>query len=268
MDIARRERLSSPTSAMNTPLRKHAVTVALALGLLLAPSTSAQAGYRIQEIDPEFPDEVTTYWFQGGKARVDGALEGLTMIVDTQSGEGWLIDAALRRYAGGKFDALAAELARLDERDEEVSPDEDAGERAAPDRPHNVEIKDLGPGDRLLGYETRRHQVFVDAELIEELWIAPKLDVASEVDPAAFAAGMRKMLGESMSVGQGDEESPAYRTLRSSGYPLRQVLYFVGEKSTLDVTAVAAEKLPDSDFAVPKGYARIGYAELLLGEGE
>ena len=250
-------------------MRNQTLAAALAAGLLLASVSSARAGYRIQEVDPEFPGEVTTYRFQGGKARVDGALEGLTMIVDTKAGEGWLIDAALRRFAGGKFDELAAELARIDEQERgDEAEEEGVDEEEAPAKPHSVEVKDLGPAERLLGYETRRHQVFVDAELIEELWVAPKIDVASEVDPALFAAAMRKMLGESMSVGQGYEDSPAYRALRAAGYPLRQVLYFVGEKSTLEASAVAVESLPAGDFAVPQGFARVGYAELLLGEAE
>ena len=249
-------------------MRKLALAAPLAAALLLVSTPPAAAGYRIQEVDPEFPGESTSYWFQGGKVRIDGALEGLTMIVDTKAGEGWLIDAALRRYAGGKFEALAAELARFEaEESGEDAPAEGAG-AAAPAKPHAVEVKDLGAAERLLGYETKRHQVLVDGELIEELWIAPKIDVATEIDPAAFAAGMRKMLGDGMSVGQGYEESPAYRTLRATGYPLRQILYFVGEKSTLEVTAVSAQAIPAGDFTVPKGFQRVGYAELLLGEGE
>ena len=129
-------------------------------------------------------------------------------------------------------------------------------------------MKDLGPAERLLGYETRRHAVRVDGELIEELWVAPKVAVAAEVDPAAFAAAMGKMLGEGMSAGQGYEESAAYQALRATGFPLRQVLHFVGEKSTLEVTAVAVQDFPAADFAVPKGFTRVGYAELLFGEGE
>jgi hypothetical protein len=250
-------------------MKKLALAVPLAATLLLLVGSSARAGFRIQEVDPEFPGEVTTYWFQGGKARVDGALEGLTLIVDTKAGEGWLIDSALRRFAGGPFDALAAELARLEEENlEESSSEEGAGEAAAPAKPHSVEVKDLGPAERLLGYETRRHQVFVDGELIEEIWIAPKISTAAEVDPAAFATAMRKMLGDSMSVGQGYEESAAYRALRASGYPLRQILYFVGEKSTLEASAVTVQDFAAGDFAVPKGFARVGYAELLFGEGE
>jgi hypothetical protein len=245
------------------------LAAALAAALLLGVGSPARAGYRIHEVDPEFPGEVTTYWFQGGKVRVDGALEGLTMIVDTKAGEGWLIDAALKRFAGGPFDALAAELARFEARESGEEPADEGGDEAvAPAKPHSVEIKDMGPAERLLGYETRRHRVFVDGELIEELWIAPKVDVAAEVEPAAFATAMRKLLGDGMSVGQGYEESAAYRALRAAGYPLRQVLYFVGEKSTLEVSAVSVATFPASDFAVPKGFARVGYAELLLGEGE
>jgi hypothetical protein len=250
-------------------MNKLVLAAPLAAALLFAAAAPGRAGYRIQEVDPEFPGEVTTYWFQGGKARVDGALEGLTMIVDTKAGEGWLFDAALKRFAGGSLDALAAELAKLDaeERGEEAA-EGGAAEGTTQQKPHAVETKDLGPAERLLGYETRHHRVLVDGEVIEELWIAPKLDVAAEVDPAAFAAAMRKMLGDGMSLGQGYEESAAYRALRATGYPLRQVLFFVGEKSTLEVKSVAVEKIPAADFAVPKGFARVGYAELLLGEGE
>lgn len=268
MDNRRRGRLSSCPKTMSTHMRTHAAAAVLGAALLFAWCSPLQAGYRIKELDPEFPDEVTTYVFEDGKARVDGALEGLTMIVDTKAGEGWLIDSALKRYAGGKFDALAAELARLEGQGGEAGPEEEGGEAAAPEAPHTVAVKDLGAGDRLLGYETRRHQVLVDGELIEELWIATKLEVASEVDPVAFAAGMRRMLGEGMGTGQGYEDDPAYRALRATGYPLRQILYFVGEKSTLDVSAVAVEAIPATEFAVPKGFTKTGYAELLLGEEE
>jgi len=261
-----------------------ALATALGVALALPLASPALAGYRIQEVDPEFPGDVTTYWFQGGKARVEGALEGLTMIVDVKGGEGWLIDVAHRRYAGGTLDALAAELAKLDEQTveeavEEAAPEEGAGadqqadegageEAAAPEKPHRVEVKDLGAGERLLGHETRRHQVLVDGELIEELWVAPKVDVAAEVEAAAFASAMQKMLGAGLSTGQGYEESAAYRALRAGGYPLRQVLYFVGEKSVLEVSSVSVQSFDAADFAVPKGLTRVGYAELLLGEEE
>jgi hypothetical protein len=249
--------------------RGNALAAALAAALLLPCASPARAGYRIQEADPEFPGEVTTYWFQAGKARIDGALEGLTMLVDLKSGEGWLVDADLKRYAGGPLDQLAAELARLEEEQGgEVAAEDAADDAPPPEKPRSVEVKDLGAAERLLGYETRRHAVHVDGELIEELWIAPKLAVAAEVDQAAFAAAMSKMLGEGMGAGQGYEQSAAYRALRATGFPLRQVLHFVGEKSTLEVTAVAVQDFPAADFAVPKGFTRVGYAELLFGEGE
>ena len=104
--------------------------------------------------------------------------------------------------------------------------------------------------------------------MLEELWLAPKIQVASEIDLVAFGTAMQKMLGGGAGLSQGYEESETYRTLRAGGYPLRQVLYFVGEKSTLEVTSVTVKELPPADFAVPKGFTKIGYAELLLGGGE
>lgn len=251
------------------------VAVIAALSLLAA--SPVQAGFRIQEIDPEFPKEVTTTLFQGGKVRLDGALEGLSLLIDLKSGEGWLIEAQGKRYAGGPIADLAAELRKIEEdqaRDEAAAEaaageagKEKAGAAESP-KPHSIQVKDLGAGEPLLGYQTNRHQVFVDGELLEELWLSAKIDVSREVDLGAYQAALQKMLGGAAAASQGYEESEAYRHLRTLGYPLRQVLHFVGERNTLEVTSVAVVTLPPSDFAVPKGYRKIGYIELLLGESE
>jgi hypothetical protein len=62
-------------------MKRLSLAAALA-ALALATALPAFAGYRVKEIDPEFPTEATTSSFQGGKARVDGALEGLAIIID------------------------------------------------------------------------------------------------------------------------------------------------------------------------------------------
>jgi hypothetical protein len=242
------------------------VTAAVAV-LILASAATGRAGFRFQEVDPEFPADVTTSWFQGGKARVDGALEGLTVIVDLKSGEGWLIDSAFKRYAGGKIAELAEELRKAEGTQAEAAGSDDQ-EAAGRKKPHAIQVKDLGAGERLQGYDTRRHQVLVDGELLEELWLAPKLEVAREIDLTAFMTALQKMLGGGAGLNQGYEQSEEYRRLRAAGYPLRQVLYFVGEKSTLEVTSVAVQAFPASDFAIPKGFAKVGYVQLLFGEGE
>jgi hypothetical protein len=249
---------------------KLAAAAAVAV-LSLAAALPALAGFRIQEADLEFPKEVAVYWFQGGKARVDGALEGLTVIVDIKNGEGWLIDSASKRFAGGKLVELAEILQKVEgSLDSDAAPGNPVDKKAATEaaKPLAVEVKDLGAGERLQGYETRRFQVLLDGEVLEELWLAPKIQVASEIDLVAFGAAMQKMLGGGAGLSQGYEESEPYRNLRAGGYPLRQVLFFVGEKSTLEATSVAVKEFPLSDFAVPKGFKKIGYAELLLGEND
>jgi len=242
--------------------RRFAVAVLL---FAVFQASAAFAGWRIQEVDPEFPEEAMTYWFQGGKARVEGALEGLVILIDVKAQTGWLVEEGARRYAGGKIDELAEQLSDLENEglpeDEELLDDED--DEMSPGK---VEVKAMGPGERLLGYETSRYQVIVDGELLEELWVAPKVAVEGEVDPGAFASAMQLMLGGGTGLDQGYEQDPAYVKVRSAGYPLRQVLYFVGEKSVLDVTAVEQKTFPDATFAVPSGLAKTGYVELLVGE--
>ena len=250
--------------------RKLATAVALAI-LFLSTARPALAGFRIQEADLEFPQDVSVSWYQGGKARVDGALEGLTVIVDVKNGEGWLIDRASKRYAGGKFSELAEILQKVEGALEGDAPRGGSdGKKAAAEsaKPLAVVVKDLGAGERLRDYDTRHFQVLVDGELLEELWLAPKIQVASEIDLVAFGTAMKKMLGGGAGLSQGYEDGETYRTLRAGGYPMRQVLYFVGEKSTLEVTSVTVKDFPPTDFAIPKGFTKVGYAELLLGGGE
>jgi len=251
-------------------MKKLSMVAALA-ALALGTALPAWAGYRVKEVDPEFPKEVTTSYFQGGKARVDGALEGLSIIIDAKAGEGWLVDEAGKRYAGGSIAVLAEELRKAEAPEEDAAgADEGAAGDAdtGPEKPLAVEIKDLGAAEKLLGHETRRWQVLVDGELLEELWVAPTLDVGREIDQAAFGAAMQKMLGGTNSANQGYEDSPGYRKLRAGGYPLRQVLYFVGEKTTLEVAEIAAEAIPAAKFAVPEGFKKTGYVELLLGDDQ
>ena len=236
--------------------------------LSLSTALPALAGFRIQEVDLEFPQDVSVSWFQGGKARVDGALEGLTVIIDVRNEEGWIIDSSSKRYAGGKIAELAEILKKIEvDLENDAAPGESTGKKAeaAPAKSLAIAVKDLGAGERLQGYDTRHYQVLVDGELLEELWLAPKIQIASEIDVVAFGTAMQRMLGGGAGLTQGYEESEAYRNLRAGGYPLRQVLYFVGEKSTLEVTSVTIKELPDSDFAVPKAFSKVGYAELLLG---
>jgi hypothetical protein len=244
---------------------KFAAAAAAAV-LSLSAALPALAGFRISEADLEFPKDVSVFWFQGGKARVDGALEGLTVIIDIKNGEGWLIDNASKRFAGGKLAELAEILKKVEgtsDSDPGDTPDKKAATEST--KPLAVVVKDLGAGERLQGHETRRFQVLLDGEVLEELWLAPKIQIASEIDLVAFGAAMKKMLGGGAGLSQGYEESETYRNLRAGGYPLRQVLFFVGEKSTLEVTSVTVKDLPLADFAVPKGFTKIGYAELLLG---
>lgn len=244
------------------------LVAAAVAALSLAAAVPAFAGFRIQTADLEFPQDVTVSWFQGGKARVDGALEGLTVIVDLKSSEGWLIDSSSKRYAGGRLADLNAELRKADVAlDNDAAPGGRKGAAVAA-KPLVVAVKDLGAGEPLQGYDTRRYQVLMDGELLEELWLAPKIQIAAEVDLVAFGVALQKMLDGGAGLSQGYEETETYRALRASGYPLRQVLYFVGEKSTIEATSVEIKEFPPADFAVPKGFTKIGYAELLLGDGE
>jgi len=183
---------------------------------------NARPAFASEEVDLEFPRRSRFTGFKGGRPRVDGALEGLTAARGRQSGEGWLVGRASKRYAG-QVDALAEILKKVEGALESgAAPGEPRGTSGATGAGKAPGRR--GQGSR--GGESSRGTTPAlpgasRGEVLESCgpprksrW--PTRSISSPLDRDG-----QKMLGGRRGWSQGLRESATYRNLRAGGYPLR-----------------------------------------------
>ena len=94
--------------AMCRTAGRAAFATAAAACLTAAGVTAARAGWIVEEVDGDFPEAVRTSFFQGSRARVEGLLGSAVFLVDIDRREGYLVDEAAGRCAGGPIADIAA----------------------------------------------------------------------------------------------------------------------------------------------------------------
>ncbi len=228
------------------------------LGLLLSAPCAALAGWAIEEVDPDFPQDRTTLLFSGQKVRVSGLVDGLVFLVDLAEGKGYVVDEKRGLYAGGTVKAIGAELR---ERGDAPS-GEGAAEYAVSVLPP-LQVAPVAGEETVAGRRAEGYRVLMGDLLVEELWIAPSVTPPTEGPSASLFAILEVMTGGG-ETGAGDfpppyEEEAAYREVLLRGYPVRRVRHYRGETSVLEVTSAEQGDFPDDLFAVPPGFTRRDY---------
>jgi hypothetical protein len=246
---------------------------AAAAACLTAAVPVARAGWIVEEIDADFPEAVQTFYFQGGRARVEGLLGSAVFLVDIHSREVYLVDGAAGRYAGGPIADVAAVF-----RKERGGRKADPGSEGKPPRGPVVidgqpavlmlRVEKSDGGESIAGFATEHYRVIFDEEVIEEIWVAPALDVAPDGGVTPFAFLFEEMTGGrevSAEFPPGYEEQASYRQLLRVGYPVRRIRYYVGEKIVTEVRRVTEKDLPDEIFTLPPGLEKTDYHSLFFG---
>lgn len=242
-----------------------------ALVLLLAltwPPGPARAGLVITEGQGE---SLAQTYIQANKLRYDNS--GQVTIFDLNQGTMILLQPARKLYWAGTPEDFArqvksavdaqldAELKALPEEERQVLKDD--ARRPALEAPAKVVVKvERGAQvETLAGHPARKHQVFVEGQLIEEVWIAEDLDLTKELDPDKYAGLLLQTRSDDYSDWEFD---PQVRALRTRGLEMKSVRMAVtGPEESAVVQKVEKKQLPDSTFAVPPGYKKATMAQIL-----
>jgi hypothetical protein len=122
-------------------------------------------------------------------------------------------------------------------------------------------VERTGQVDTLAGHPARKHQIYVEGQLLEEVWIAEDLDIGKELDPDKYA----KLLLQTRSDDSGDWEfDPQVRALRTKGLEMKSIRHAAtGPEESGGVQKVEQKQLPDSTFQVPAGYQKATMAQIL-----
>jgi hypothetical protein len=254
-----------------------AVFSAAAVACLAAAGVpAARAGWIIEQIEGDFPEAVRTFYFQGTRARVEGLLAGAVFLVDIHSREAYLVDEAAGLYAGGPIADVAAAF-RKERGGMRIRGSGPESKESSPGEPVIIDgqpaivmlrVEKSEVGESIAGFTAEHYRVIFDEEVIEEIWVAPAVDIVPGSGVAPFVSLLEEMMGGwelSAEFPPRYEGQPSYRQVLSAGYPVRRIRYYVGESITTEVRRVTGRGLPEELFDLPPGLEKTDYHSLFFG---
>lgn len=135
-----------------------------------------------------------------------------------------------------------------------------AGECVEPRR----EVRKTGQQATIAGFPAVRWEVLADGRMQSEVWVAPSLGVARELDARKleqFGAAMSKVSACGPGQGAGRGTDPGWK-LAAEGYPVRTVMPGAGG-TTVEVVKAESRAVPATEFQPPAGFARKTLRELM-----
>jgi Spy/CpxP family protein refolding chaperone len=136
-------------------------------------------------------------------------------------------------------------------------------EDCAPDK---VDVKRTGKTITVAGYDASGYQVFANGKLDSEVWIAPAITAAREIDPQKLERMMKEMmkaLPQCPPRGQMFGADPMWKLMKD-GYPVRSVDKDGG--SVIEVVKAESRSLGAAEFQAPTGFARKTLKEMMGGK--
>ena len=131
--------------------------------------------------------------------------------------------------------------------------------------PDKVDVKRTGKNITVAGYEASGYQVFTNGKLDSEVWIAPAITAAREIDPQKLERMMKEMmkaLPHCPPRGQMFGADPMWKLMKD-GYPVRSVDKDGG--SVIEVVKAESRSLGATEFQAPTGFARKTLQEMMGG---
>ena len=132
--------------------------------------------------------------------------------------------------------------------------------------PDKVDVKRTGKNITVAGYEASGYQVFTNGKLDSEVWIAPAITAAREIDPQKLERMMKEMmkaLPHCPPRGQMFGADPMWKLMKD-GYPVRSVDKDGG--SVIEVVKAESRSLGATEFQAPSGFARKTLQEMMGGK--
>ena len=131
--------------------------------------------------------------------------------------------------------------------------------------PDKIDVKPTGKNMTVAGYAASGYQIFTNGKLDSEVWIAPGIAAAREIDPQKLERMMREMmkaLPQCPPRGQMFGADPMWKLMKD-GYPVRSVDKDGG--SVIEVVKAENRSLGATEFQPPAGFARKTLKELMGG---
>jgi hypothetical protein len=130
-----------------------------------------------------------------------------------------------------------------------------------------VTITKTDVAEKIAGYDTIKYEIRAGGDLFEEIWVAPALNVSSDLDPSRYMTVERK-LGMSISGKPGEQynalyASDEYRKLLENAFVLKMVNHYGTGSFQRAATSMQKADVPAKQFAVPAAYRKVQLGDVV-----
>lgn len=130
-----------------------------------------------------------------------------------------------------------------------------------------MKVEETAESVEIAGKAAKKYAIQMDGYPFQDLWVAAPFGLEKDLDMRRFQAmqlklaqGMRSGYGVALTALQKDE---LYQRISTQGFPLRTHSYLGEAIVGTEVVALTPKEIPDSEFAVPKGFKRVPLVQLL-----
>jgi hypothetical protein len=124
-----------------------------------------------------------------------------------------------------------------------------------------------GVTERIAGYDTVKYEIRADGTLFQEIWVAPALDVSSDLDVDRYLSMQRKisasMLGKMAGQYNALYLNDEYRQLLAKGFVLKTITHHLAGGFERVASSMRQADVPANQFAVPSAYRKVKLSEVI-----
>lgn len=262
----------------------HAATL---LGLLTAAPVTARAGWvsdwtntAVKPNGDPLDTQTVTMAIANGRIRMQQP--NVVTLIDYNTGRFSMINPNKHTYWTGTIDEYVQNVGqnRANQMKKQLGTDKIKNRKleqatGGTYKPPEVDVSKLPPlsitktdvTERIAGYDAVKYEVRANGELFQEFWLAPSLNVSSDLDPNRYFTIQQKMssgmTGKSAPYFTALYRDPEYRKLLDSGFVLKVINHHMAGQFQRVATTIRQADVPATDFEVPAGYRRVNLGDVL-----
>jgi len=130
-----------------------------------------------------------------------------------------------------------------------------------------IAIEKTAETKTIAGHATTKYVIRADDEIFQEIWLAPTLNLARDIDVDKYLEYERKMsifmLGKSGKLFNALYRNDEYRKLLGTGFVLETTTRHIAGGYEQVATDFKESEIPAGEFEVPESYRRVRLADVL-----
>ena len=236
-------------------------------------NVQAQSGWKIIQITTGSDNEVyeESLFIQDGKLKQSS--QTVDVIIDFTTRKLTFINHGNHSYWRGskiEFENEIEEFSKKmmieafgEEGYREYQKNMDAMKVEAHGKPMDIEIKEENESEMIGGFNGKKHSVYVNGDLMEELWLCSEINLTDEIDFQIMQEFFKELSSNDEAAYSDSEEYISM--LKNGGFPIKEIMWSFGEViNKTELKEAMKQKIPASAFQAPSDYSKGSLMDVMM----